>query len=72
MADLALDWVEEQSLWWANPFLCILTFLACGVCRMTTNHRTLDVGKGLEDIDVEAAKRDDRDPERWANFRKQT
>jgi hypothetical protein len=39
---------------------------------MISNYRTLDYAKGLDGMDVEAAKRDDRDPERWANFRKQT
>jgi len=38
---------------------------------MITDRETLDVAKSLDGIDVEAAKRDDRDPERWANFRKE-
>jgi hypothetical protein len=35
-----------------------------------TDLRNVDMGKKLDGIDVEAAKRDDRDPERWGSFRK--
>jgi len=38
---------------------------------MITDPHDADMAERLDGIDVEAAKRDDRDPERWANFRKQ-
>ncbi len=39
---------------------------------MTTNCALLEGAQKLDGIDLDAAKRDDRDPERFANFRKQT
>jgi hypothetical protein len=49
----------------------VFQIATCDLSITITDQHDADMAKQLDGIDVEAAKRDDRDPERWGNFRKQ-